>query len=228
MLVEPSSDAGDEGCRYKHRGENQGNGDDGTGEFFHRLPSGIFWSKTLLDMALYAFDDNDGVIYDEADRQDQPEHRKRVDREAKEREENKRTYQRDGNGQQRDQCSAPVLQKKVDHQDHQNDGNQQGDNELLHAFCNCARLVKRYGVIHILWEALLHLGHQFSDACGRLDGVGTRQLINGNDDGGLAIQAADNAVVLCAQLDAGDIFDANNAAIRRLAHDHVFELFRGR
>src|SRR5258708_10287130 len=74
LLVEPSGDAGDEGCRYKYRGENQGNSDHGAGEFFHRLPSGIFRSKTHFDMALYAFDYNDGIIYHEADRQNQPEH----------------------------------------------------------------------------------------------------------------------------------------------------------
>src|SRR5258708_16217025 len=74
LLVEPSGDAGDEGCRYKHRGENQGNSDDGTGEFFHRFPSSIFRSKTFLDMSLYAFDDDDGIIYHEADRQNQAKH----------------------------------------------------------------------------------------------------------------------------------------------------------
>jgi len=79
-----------------------------------------------------------------------------------------------------------------------------------------------------LREALLHLGHQLSDASGRLHGIGTGQLVDGNNDGGLAIQAADNAVVLCAQLDAGNVFHANGPAIWRLAHDHVFELFRGR
>ncbi len=77
-------------------------------------------------------------------------------------------------------------------------------------------------------EALLHLGHQFSNPCGRLDSIGTGQLVDGDNDGGLAIQPADNAVVLCAQLDAGDVFHANNSAIWRLAHDHVFKLFRGR
>ncbi len=74
-------------------------------------------------------------------------------------------------------------------------------------------------------EALLHLGHQLSDTRGRLHGIGTRQLVDRDNDGGLAIQAADDAVVLCAQFDAGDVLHANDSAIWRLAHDHVFELF---
>ena len=75
-------------------------------------------------------------------------------------------------------------------------------------------------------ETLLHLRHQFSDTRGRLDGIGTGQLVDGDNDGGLAIQPADNAVVLRAQLDASDVFDANDPAIRRLAHDYIFKLFR--
>src|SRR4029077_13745353 len=62
LLVKSSGDSGDEGCRYKHRGENQGNGDDGTGKFFHCFPSGIFRSETFLDVTLHSFDDDDGVI----------------------------------------------------------------------------------------------------------------------------------------------------------------------
>jgi len=96
-----------------------------------------------------------------------------------------------------------------------------------YAFRHGARLVKRYGVIHVLREALLHLGHQLSDTCGSLHGIGTGQLVDRDNDGGLAIQAADNAVVLCTQLDAGDVFHANGSTVWRLAHDHVFELFRG-
>jgi len=65
------------------------------------------------------------------------------------------------------------LQEEIDDEDDQRDSNQKCFNDFLYAFCHRQRLVKRYGVIHVLREALLHLGHQFSNACGRLDGVGT-------------------------------------------------------
>ena len=47
-----------------------------------------------------------------------------------------------------------------------------------------------------LRKALLHLDHQLSNARGCLHRVRTGQLVDRDDDGGLAIQAADNAVVL--------------------------------
>ena len=47
-----------------------------------------------------------------------------------------------------------------------------------------------------------------------------------DDRGGLAIQAAENAVVLRAQLDPGNVFHAHDSAIRSFADDNVFELLR--
>jgi len=52
-----------------------------------------------------------------------------------------------------------------------------------------------------------------------LDGIRTRQLVDGDDSGVLTIQAADNAIVLSAQLDARDVFYAHDSAIRRLLFD---------
>ena len=210
LLIEPSGDARDEGCRHEDGRENQGDTDDRAGELFHGLSSRIFGSQTLLDVALHAFDDHNGIVHHQADGQHQPEHRERIDGEAEQREENKRAHQRNGHGQQRDQRSAPVLQEEVDHQDHQHDGDQEGFDDLLHAFGHRARLVKRYGVIHIFREALLHLGHQLADAGGGLDRIGAGQLVDGDDGGGLTIQAADNAVVLRAQFDSGDVFHSND------------------
>ena len=63
-------------------------------------------------------------------------------------------------GEQRNQRGAPTLQKDVDHEDHQGDRDHEGLNDLLHAFGDRACLVKRDHRIHVLWKALLHLGHQ--------------------------------------------------------------------
>src|SRR5260370_2106812 len=51
-----------------------------------------------------------------------------------------------------------------------------------------------------------------SNARRRLHRVRTRQLVDGDNDGRLAIQAAHNAVVLSPQLAAGAGFDADNPA----------------
>src|SRR4029077_7404399 len=103
-------------------------------------------------------------------------------------------------------------------------GDDKGLNDLFHALRNSARLVERYGVFHTLGKALLHLRHQRSDSRSGVHGVGARQLINRDDSAGLAIEAADHAVILRAQFDPGEIFYANDAAVGSRAHDDVSEL----
>jgi len=46
------------------------------------LESGFLWRETIFDVALDGFDDDDGVIDDEADGQNQAEQRERVDGKA--------------------------------------------------------------------------------------------------------------------------------------------------
>jgi len=112
------------------------------------------------------------------------------DREAEEREENKRAYQRNGHGQHRDQSCAPVLQKKIDDQEYQNNSNQQGYKLTPSCLLLRARLVKRLWRNPCLAGSAASFRPSVSDACGRLDGIWNQgMLVDGNDDGGLAIQA---------------------------------------
>ena len=82
MLVKPSGNARDESRGYKHRRDNQGYTDDGTGEFLHGSPRCILGRQAFLDVALYTFDDYNGIVHHQADGQHQPEQRERIDRET--------------------------------------------------------------------------------------------------------------------------------------------------
>jgi hypothetical protein len=75
-----------------------------------------------------------------------------------------------------------------------------------------------------LRKALLHLVHQLPDASGSLDCIGARQLVNGDECGGLAIQASNDAVILLSHFDAGDIFNSDDSAIRSFTDDDLFKL----
>ncbi len=149
-------------------------------------------------MSLDAFDNYDRVIHNESDGQHESEHRKRVDRETKQWKENERTDQRDGHREQRNERRAPILKKYVDDNNDQHDGDQKRLNDFFHAFGDGARLIQSDRVVHVLRQALLHLRHQLSDSRGRFHCVGARQLIDGDNGGRLAIQAADHAVILRA------------------------------
>jgi len=52
------------------------------------------------------------------------------------------------------------------------------DNDLLYAFRHGARLVKRYGVIHVLREALFISAISFRTPAAVCNGIGTGQLVD--------------------------------------------------
>ena len=79
LLIQPAGDSGNKGSGHEYRRENQGNSYYGTRQFLHRLQCGILWCHALFDMPLHALDDDDRVIYHQADRQHQPEQRECVD-----------------------------------------------------------------------------------------------------------------------------------------------------
>src|SRR4029077_20805217 len=110
---------------------------------------------------------------------------KRVDREAKQREEDKCANKRYRNRQQGDERRAPILEKEIDDNDDQQDSDKKGLNDFFHALGDSARLVERDGVFHVLRKALLHLRHQRSDSGGSFDSVRARQLIDGYNGAGL-------------------------------------------
>ena len=116
------------------------------------------------------------------------------------------------------------MQEEINHEEHKQERDDQSYENLLHAFRNRKGLVKRYGVIDVLGEAPLHLGHELSDTCYCLNRIGSRQLVDGEDGTGLAVQPADKAVVVRAQLDASDVSRSNHPAVRGLAYHDVAEL----
>jgi hypothetical protein len=126
---------------------------------------------------LYALDYDDGVIHNEADGQYEAEHRERVDREAKQREEDERANKRYWNRQQGDERLAPILEKQIDDNDDQHDSDEKSLNDFFHALGDSAHLVERDRVFHVLRKALLHLRHQRSDGGGCFDSIGARRAV---------------------------------------------------
>jgi len=80
------------------------------------------------------------------------------------------------------------LQEEIDHKDDQRDGDQKRLNDLFHAFCNGGVVwSKRYGVIHVLRKLCFISASVFRTPAARLDRIGTGQLIDRDNDGGLAV-----------------------------------------
>ena len=109
LIVQAALNARQKGHRQEDRRENQSNRNHRPGDFFHRLQRRVARRHAFFDVMLDGFDDDDGVVNDEADGQHQPEQRQRVDRKSEHREEGERADQRHRHGDHRDQRRSPVL-----------------------------------------------------------------------------------------------------------------------
>ena len=155
LAEEDAGGAGKECHRNEHGDEHERGGDDGAGDFLHGHGSGVVrFGNSFGDMALHVFDDDDGVVHDEAGGERDAEERERVDREAEKLHEGKRSDERNGNRDRGDKRAAPVLQENENHEDDENDCFEQRVENVVDRFADDGGGVERDGVLDAGREAL--------------------------------------------------------------------------
>src|SRR6476646_1985938 len=132
-------------------------------------------------------------------------------------EENESADERYRHGEERNESGTPTLEKNVNNDDDEDDGDHQGDNNFLDALGDGLRGVEGNYVIDIAREAQPGFHHQFFQGGGGLHCVGARQLVSGDDGAGFSVEAAEDAVALRAKFDASDVFEAHHTTERRFA-----------
>ncbi len=227
LLVEATGDAGNEGRGNEDRGEDERDGDDRAGHLLHGSVGRVNRGHALFDVVLDGFDDDDGVIDDQADGEHQAEERKRVDGEPEQREDHEGADERDRHGEQGDERGAPSLQEDVDDQDDEGQRDEERDEDLVNAGVDGRGGVERDVIRHVRREGLGELVHPRANIFCRLNGVGAGELIDSHDGRRLAFKAAIEVVGLCAELDAGDVPEVEDRAVGVGAQDDVAELLRG-
>src|ERR1700733_11358448 len=176
-------------------------------------------------MALHTFHHDDCVIHHQANRKHQTKERKCVNGKTKQREEDKRAYQRNRYSQQWNQRRAPALKKKINNNDDEDERDHKSLDDLLDTLRHGKRRVEGDGEVHILGEALFHLRHQLLHPGRCIDRVRSRQLIRGNNRARLAVKASRDAVVLRAQLDASEGAYSYRCTVGCFADNNVAEFF---
>ena len=119
-------------------------------------------------MMLHGFDDDDGVVDNNTDCQYEAKQREGVDAEAKYRKSDKGAQQRHGNGEHRDDGRAEALEKKVDHEQHEDDRFNERVLYLMHRRLNRRREVERSLVLHVRGELVCALLEDALDLVGCL------------------------------------------------------------
>ena len=115
----------------------------------------------------------------------------------------------------------------IDDDDHEDQRLEEGVDDLLDAFPDRLRRIERGHIVEVGREARFHLLHQLRGGVHRLDRVGPRKLVDGDDGGGLPVHPADDVVHLRAELDAGHVLQPDHGPVLVGAdHDIPEFLFR--
>ena len=84
MAVDRSDRAAEKGHGNKDGREHEGNSDERASNLGHGLPCGFEWGEPFLSHnALHIFDDDDGIIHENANRENHAEHGQHVNGESK-------------------------------------------------------------------------------------------------------------------------------------------------
>ena len=172
-------------------------------------------------------DDDDRVVHDEADGEDQPEERQRVEREAEQRKHHERADQRHRHGDDGNERGAPVLKEDVDHEDDEEHGLDERDDDLANALRDRGRRVERVAEVEIRGEAAAQQLHLLTHAFGDRKRVGSRRLVDRDRAARLTVHAADLLIVERAQLDPCDVAQTNHRSVRIRSHRDRAELCLG-
>ena len=162
-------------------------------------------AHAAFDIVRGAFDHDDGVVDDDADRQHNGEQRGKIDAEAERPHRGECADDGDRNRGGRHQHGAPILQKHQDHDQHQDRGLDQGPVHLMDRLIHKDRGVERNCVREPLRKVLRQLFQLCLDLGLDIERVGAGRLEDADAGRGVAVEGEHLAVALRAKLDMADV-----------------------
>ena len=228
LPIERTRNAGDKGGRNEDRAEHQPDRHQRAADLIHGLVRGIARAEALAQIALDVFNDHDGVVDDDANGKNQAEQCQIVYREAERLQDEETADDRNRNGDDGYDRRAPRLQKQNDHDHDQEHRFEQRLDHLVDRLLNELRRIVGDPILQSRRKALGQLLHRPQHVIGRGERVRSRALKDADGGGDLIVEIGVDRVVLRAELDAGNVAQVGDAAVRVGRHDDVFELSRGR
>ena len=176
---------------------------------------------------MHGFDHHNGIVDHDGDSQQQGRQRQQVDGEAKHVEEEERTDERYGHGNQRDERRAPVLQEHVDNDEHQYQREDKckghfldgGIEELGDIVVNLIRHARREE-LGLLFQLGLHLLSYFV-------GVRTGNLLHHTHHRRNVVVLHRHGVLQAAQFNLGHVLQLQSLSVGIARDDDVAKLIGG-
>ena len=171
-----------------------------------------------------AFDHDDGIVNDDADRQHDREQRRQVDGEPECGHACESADDGHGDRGHGHQHGAPILQEHHDHDQNQDRRLEQRLPYLVDGSADERRRIERNAVGQPLRKALRELGHFGADRAGHVQRVRLQRLINADARRRLAVERENLAVDLGAKLDARNVSQIRHLPVAFGLDDDVLEL----
>ncbi len=228
LPVELAGQAAEERDRDEYRGQRQHDRDDRPGHLAHRLDRRIARRQAVLaHVALDVFQHDDRIVDDDADREHHREQRQRVDRVAERIDAREGADQRHRHRGERNDRRAPALQEQVDDEKHEQHRLAERLQHFADRHFDEARRVVRNRVRQVLRESAsrarrLRRLHALRD----VERIGAGRQEDADERRVLAVEPADELVVLRSELDARDVAQAHRRAVGIRADDDLLEFLR--
>ena len=228
LPVDDAHGPAEEGHGDEHGGQHHGDADQSAGDLIHGFPGGLFGRELVLaHHALHVFNDDDGVVHEEADGEHHSEHGQRVDGITERRQHAERAEKHDGHRDGRDEGCAEVLEEQVHDQKHQKHGFAEGLHHFVDGNLHDRRGIKGIHGLQPLREEGFGALQIVVDIARRFQRVRAGGELHGDTRGGLAVIAAERGVAFAAKLHTGHVLHADERAVGVGAQDDVAELLRG-
>jgi hypothetical protein len=224
LRVHPSGETGQESRRNEHRHQNERDADDRAEQLLHGLDRGVVAVHAFLDIVGGAFDHDDGVVNDNADRQHDGEQCGKIDGEAERRHGGERADDGDRHRGRRHERRAPVLQEEQDDDQHQDACLEQGLVDLVDRGAHEFRGVERDPEDETLRKLARQLAHLGVDRVAHVERIGPWRLEDRHSRRRVAVEREHLPVGLGAKLDPADVADARGLPLAARLHDDIGEL----
>ena len=179
----------------------------------------------LLDMPVHVFDDDDGIVDHQPDRQHHGQQRQQVEGKPQQQHDQRAADQRQRHGHRGHHGGTQRTQRQENHHQHDQHRLQQRLDDLVDRAVDEFRSV--VGKLHVQTgrQLLANIGQLFAHQGGHIQRVGARRQLDRNIGRRLTLVVVGLRVGLRTQLGARDIAQADDAAVDLLDHQ-LLECFR--
>ena len=179
-----------------------------------------------LHVPLDVLHHDDGVVDDQADREDDGEQRQQIDREARREHQERPANEGNRNRDDRNEDGAHGTEEQEDHDDDDEQRFAQGRQHLVDRVVDVLRRVVGDPDLHTRRQLRLNAGNLLSNPGDDVERVGGRQHPDAHECGAFAVEPHVLLVVLGAEHDVGDLTEPDDDALVFL-DDELPELLRG-